>query len=46
MGPGIAEWSRRGVKDMLDGRTGMCKGPEAGRVRVTRNRGEHKEKIG
>lgn len=42
----MAEWSRGGVKDMVDGRTGLCKGPEAGRVRVTRNRGEYKEKMG
>lgn len=45
-GPGIAEWFRGGIKGMVNSRTGVCKGPEAGRVRVTRNRVEHKEKVG
>lgn len=45
-GPGMAEWFRGGIKGMVSSRTGMCKGSEAGGVRVTRNRAEHKEKAG
>lgn len=45
-GPGIAEWPRVGIKGMVESRTGMCRGPEAERRRVTRNKAEHKEKMG
>lgn len=31
---------------MVNGRTGACKGPEAGRVRKTQNRGEHRRRWG
>lgn len=31
---------------MEDSRAGRCKGPEAGRRKITRNREEHKERTG
>lgn len=45
-GPGIAEWSRGRIKDMVDSRAGRHKGPEAERNRVTRTMEEHKGKTG